>query len=204
MNRLIFSGFIFLSLLQACGGGANEKNKGFTETGEMKESEFLDTCQCKNLESDSTGIYYKNGKKFTGICLDYYPGTTDKYIEQNLLNGQLHGKVTYFGKEGEVLIEEIYENGQKKRSGEVDVLNCACTELTKEETHVPQVPYRYLLDNIPYTGSCHEYYPESDQIYVEMNYKDGLLDGHMVYYNKDGSTLMIEKYEKGIQISAVH
>ena len=203
MNRLAILPFLSLVIL-SCSGENGSDESLVNESGKVMQSEFLDTCQCSDLEIDSTENYFKDGEPYTGICLDYYPTTTDKYIEKNLLRGRLHGKVTYFSKDGTVLIEEIYEKGNKKRSGEVDILNCACSELEKEATHIPQVPFRFKLDGIPYTGKCEEYYPESDQVYVSRNYKDGIPDGHTVYYNKDGSTLMIERYENGILVQAIN
>ena len=194
---------IFLTLLFACGGDS-DKTESTTETGKVMESDFLDTCQCIALVEDSLGNHTKDGETYTGICLDYYPESQDKYIEKNLLNGKIHGKVTYYDRNGEILIEEIYEEGNKVRSGEVDVLTCNCSELKQEETHIPQVPFRYLLDDIPYTGNCIEYYHESDQVYLNSSYKDGVLHGHTVYYKQDGSTLMIENYEKGILMSVVN
>ena len=201
--RVILS-FLFLATLISCGGDSTNSESDGTETGKVMQSEFLDTCQCDVLEIDSLGNHLKEGEKYTGICVDFYPNSEDKYIEKNLLEGRIHGKVTFYGKDGEVLIEEIYEDGEKKRSGEVEVLNCACTELVQEKTNIPQVPYRYLLDEIPYTGTCEEYFPESDQLYVKREYTDGLLDGRSVYYNKDGSTLMIEKYDKGLLVSVIN
>lgn len=203
MNRLLSFSFVFLFIC-SCTGDSDESENLTSDTGKVMKSEFLDTCKCAALDVDSLGNHFRDGEKFTGICMDYYPGSTDKYIEKNLLSGRIHGKVTYYSKDGEMLIEEIYENGQKKRSGEVDVLNCPCTELKKEETHIPQVPFRYLLDGIPYTGTCEEFYPESNQLYVSRQYKNGVMDGHTVFYNRDGSTLMIEKYESGLLISVVN
>lgn len=204
MNRSTLIVPFFLFFVLACGGSDSSGNSSTESTGKVMQSEFLDTCQCTELEMDSTENYFKEGKLYTGICLDFYPTTTDKYVEKNLLNGRLHGKLTYYSRDGSVLIEEIYENGTKKRSGEVDVLKCACSELEKEATHIPQVPFRFKLDGIPYTGKCEELYPESSQIYVSRNYKDGIPDGHTVYYNRDGSTMIIEKYENGILVQAIN
>jgi antitoxin component YwqK of YwqJK toxin-antitoxin module len=74
----------------------------------------------------------------------------------------------------------------------------------KEATNIPQVPFRYLLDDIPYTGSCEEYYPDMNQLYMRINYRDGILQGYSSYFNKDGSTLLIQKYENGELISAIN
>lgn len=185
--------------------GSNESNDGeSTDSGSVMKSENLDTCKCQELLVDSLGIHKLEQDIYTGVCLEFYPNSEDKYIEKNLLNGKMHGKVTYFDRSGEVLIEEIYEKGNKKRSGEVDVLTCDCSELVKQESNMVNVPNRFFLDDIPYTGSCEKWYPDSSQIYMEASYKDGLLDGHTIYYNRDGSTMIIEKYEVGALVSTVH
>lgn len=194
---------LLLTFLPGC--GENTSNTTIpTDSGTLKESEMMDTCECKVLDTDTTGMHYLNDKPYTGTCINYYPETQTKYIEKSILNGKIHGKVTYYSKKGDVLIEEVYEAGNKKRSGNVDVLTCQCSELEKQETHYPAVPYRYLLDDIPYTGTCEEYYPDSDQLYMRVSYKKGVLDGHTIYYNKDGSTLLIERYENGELVRTIH
>lgn len=176
----------------------------FLDNGKVMESKKLDTCFCTEIDIDSVGTHFYKETPYTGICIQHYPNSTDKYLEKNLLNGLLHGKVIYYGRDGEILIEEIYEGGNKKRSGNVDVLNCDCSELEKIESKMPLVPNRYLLDDIPYTGTCEKLYPDSKQVYMSVSYKNGILDGHSIYYNKDGSTLLIERYENGELVSALN
>jgi hypothetical protein len=199
------SGLIIVAIvISSCENQDVNNDYSSGDLGKMKESEVLDTCQCSNLDVDTTDVHFLNEKIYTGICLEYYPESKDRYIEKNLLNGKIHGKVTYFNREGEILIEEVYDDGKKKRSGDVEVLTCACSELMKEATNIPQVPFRYLLDDIPYTGSCEEYYPDMNQLYMRINYRDGILQGYSSYFNKDGSTLLIQKYENGELISAIN
>ncbi|MCB9224744.1 MAG: hypothetical protein R2780_07365 [Crocinitomicaceae bacterium] len=191
------------SILVSCG---NEETKGnsILDTGTVKHSGDLDTCACNELDIDSLGMHLKNSSKYTGICYENYPETDIKYIEKNILNGQLHGKITYFDKAGEIILEEIYEGGNKKRSGEVEFITCHCSELAKIETPGNVSPVRYFLDEIPFTGSCEEYYPESKQVYMEVTYENGFVNGFTTYFNKDGSVLLIEKYENGELVKTIH
>ena len=195
---------IFISLLLIGCNSEPEKNEESTSDGTVMQSEILDTCFCGDLDIDSNGIHYMMEERYTGMCIDYYPETDLKYIEKSILDGKLHGKSTFYDKTGEVLAQEVYEGGDKKRSGEVDVLNCDCSELEKVVNNSTGGKARYFLDGIPYTGKCQKYYPESAQIYMDISYKDGLLDGTSSYYNRDGSAMYFEKYSLGVLITTLH
>ncbi|UKN01507.1 hypothetical protein K6119_17420 [Paracrocinitomix mangrovi] len=200
--RYFLSIMALLAIIYSCGDSKNRKD--ITDEGVVMQSEELDTCFCSELLSDSTGILTKENKAYTGICFENYPGTDTKYIEKSIMDGKIHGKITYYDKAGEVMLEQVYKEGNKKRSGNVEVLNCECSELEKINNENSNVPTKYKLDDISYTGTCTEKYPKSDQVYVKMTFKNGILDGHTVYYNKDGSTLLIENYINGILLSAIH
>jgi antitoxin component YwqK of YwqJK toxin-antitoxin module len=62
----------------------------------------------------------------------------------------------------------------------------------------------YKLDDVPFTGRCEKFYENSNQLYMESSYKKGILDGYTIYYNRDGSTILMEKYELGVMTSTVH
>lgn len=186
---------ITFTIFTACD---NTNNSNLIEKGDMLSSGIVDTCECSELIQDSLGTYFKNDSLFTGICISYYPNSSSKYVEKNLLKGLLHGSVFYYDKNGEVLIEEIYENGHSKRSGKAEVLNCSCNELTLMKASNPDLPARYSLDDIPYTGKCESFYPESEYIYMEANYWEGFLNGYTTFYNKDGSKLYMEVYKNGV------
>ena len=172
--------------------------------GDVKREGKMDSCDCADLLIDSTGLHTRNGDPYTGVCTDYYPNSTDRYIDKDLLDGLLHGTVTYYARTGEELMKEMYESGKKKRSGDTDFLVCDCTELEKVPNPDPQLPIRYFLDEIPYTGICQKFYPESTQLYVESNYKSGLLDGASTYYDQQGNVLYIEEYKMGTMINVLH
>jgi hypothetical protein len=196
--------FLFLVTIFSCTENISSEEEVLNDSGTVKQSELEDTCSCNDLDIDSTGNHFLDAEIYTGICVQSYPETDLKYIEKSILNGRLHGKVTYYDKYGEIILEEIYEEGDQKRSGAVDALNCDCSELDKVEIPGSQGAMRYMLDDIPYTGICVKYYPESAQIYMEANYENGLPDGYTTYYNKDGSTLLMEKYDNGVQVKAIH
>ncbi|MBK9592648.1 MAG: hypothetical protein IPO32_14535 [Crocinitomicaceae bacterium] len=114
----------------------------------------------------------------------------------------MHGKVEYYDREGQIILQEFYEDGNQKRTGGADgATTCDCSEL---ETQVVQGVNVYKLDNVPFTGKCEKFYEGESQVYMESNYKKGLLHGYTVYYNRDGSTILMEKYENGEAVSAIH
>lgn len=203
--RFLTAVLFLSSLLFSCSDSNSGDKKNITNNeGSLKQSEVLDTCFCQDLDIDSTGAHFMHETLYTGICIEYYPETENKYIEKSILSGYLHGKSSFYDKSGNVLVEEIYENGKKKRSGEVMPLTCDCSELIKADEISIDGKTRYLLDDIPYTGTCQKFYPDSSNIYMEINYKNGLLEGRSTYYNKDGSKMYTEKYESGELITTYH
>lgn len=194
-----------ISFIFSCADQSSDNKKNITNNeGSQMQSEILDTCFCSELDRDSLGTHYLKEKLYTGICIEYYPETSTKYMEKSILSGLLHGKSSFFDKSGEMLVEEIYENGKKKRSGEVMPLTCDCSELVKSEKISADGKTHYFLDDIPYTGTCEKYYPDSSSIYMEINYKNGLLEGRSTFYNKDGSKMYTEKYEAGELITTYY
>lgn len=197
----------YLILLVPVLFGCNNENTSaeHVDDGNLMSVNKMDTCSCDELQADEHGMELLNGNPFTGICYSNYPQTDIKYIEKSLLEGKLHGKVTYFTKTGEVLIEEIYESGKQKRSGSSDALECSCSELEVHSTPGVSI-VKYTLDDIPYTGKCYGYYSDADtgQIYLESYYRDGFLDGNTIYYDRDGSTLYFEEYKSGELIRVVY
>lgn len=185
--------------LMACG---NDSDPAPLTGSPVSSSTIADTCNCTEVITDSLGIHLKDGKPFTGTCESYYDDNGKRYLEQNMLEGKLHGKVSYYDREGNLILGEYYENGRQIRSGQTEIgLSCDCSELLSQTVQSMQV---YKLDGIPFTGKCTKKYPESSQVYMESNYKNGLLNGYTIYYDREGETILMEKYENGEQVSSIH
>lgn len=193
-----------LILLAAISCAGNNDSKK-TSDGSIADTDLSDTCDCNDLVIDSLGAHYLHDSLFTGICVSYFVNTKSKYIEKSLLKGKLHGKVLFYDKSGEILLQEYYENGKQKRSGITDKsLTCDCNELVMRSNTDPTIPSQYWLDDMPYSGKCEKYYPDSEQLSLEVNYKNGYQDGYTIYYNRDGSTILMERYTSGILVSTVN
>jgi len=204
MTRIFFLLTTITILFSACSDEGSKNDSEVAHDGTVMQSSELDTCECNALDVDSLGVMYLKENLYTGICIQNYPETDSKYIEKSILDGKLHGKIIYYDKMGEVLIEELYENGEKKRSGDLENLTCDCKELERKEATIPNMPTTYYLDNIPFTGTCTDLYPGSTQTYMEVMYKNGLVEGRSSYYNRDGSLMYTEKYEQGKLVSTLH
>ena len=194
---LILSGVLLLS----CGGGDSEKN--LIEAGTMMSSAPVDTCLCDDLSEDSLGNYFKDERPYNGVCVYNYPQSNQKYMVKGIMNGKLHGKVIYYDNQGNVLVEEVYENGQKKRTGDGAPMTCDCAELEIKKMPGESIQ-RSFLEDIPFSGTCTKKFPESEQVYIESNYKNGLQEGYTSYYDKMGNTLYMEKYEHGELLKIIH
>ena len=177
-----------------------------SENIELSESEDIGTiknidqeleCSCDSLElsADSSMLY--NDTLFTGKCFMNYRNTGDKYVEKHYLSGKLHGKILYYDKEGEIIAEEEYSNGVNTVSATESFVPCDCSELRLEKgaNGLPNKKYKKTL---PYTGVCYEYYPGTEDVYMELNYQKGLLHGYCKYYDKEGNQLYMEEYNKGV------
>ncbi len=192
-----------LSVLFIIGCNRGKVDSNLIEQGLIMTSEPLDTCFCDSLAKDDEGRFLQRDQLFTGVCVYNYPETDVKYMVKGILGGKLHGKVIYYDQTGKVLMEEVYENGTKKRTGDGAPIVCDCSELEKKEL-VGATISRWFLDEIPFSGKCIKKYPETDQTYLEANYKNGLPDGYTIYYGQDGQTLYMEKYVNGDLIKILH
>lgn len=196
---LILIGALFF--IQSCTDKTEDAS--LIEEGELLTVDSPDTCQCDILTEDEQGIFLLEDSLFTGVCIYNYPESDQKYMVKSILKGNLHGSVTYFDRQGNVLVEEIYEGGLKKRSGNNAPLECDCSELTQVESPGETIK-RSFLDGIPYTGKCEEKYTESEQTYMEVNYSNGIMNGFTIFYDKMGKTMYMEEYENGELIKIIH
>jgi len=195
--------FVILSLVLFTQCNNSKPETDLIQEGTMMISPVQDTCLCDDLSVDSLGVFKQSDSFYTGICILNYPDTDLKYVIKGILNGTLHGTVTYYDKAGNVLVEEVYEDGVKKRTGDGAPLVCDCSELELVSS-LGETIKRSFLDDIPYAGKCQKKYPDMDQVYMEAQYKSGLLDGFTIFYDKQGETMYMEKYENGELIKVIY
>ncbi len=189
MKKIVTNLFVIL-LITSCNSDSNTTQ---VELGENKEVDLSALCNCDSLETNDLGSLTLNSEEFSGRCYSNYPNSTEKYIEKEILKGEYHGKVTYFDKQGKLLYSETYNKGESMGDLE-NQPNCNCMDIEgRDENGVK----KHYLNNSLYTGMCSDNFPNSDQVYLEANYKDGLLHGYTIYYQKDGTVLMIHNYEHG-------
>lgn len=179
-------------LLLSCNMNGNEDTTQI-ELGENKEVDLSLQCHCDSLIIDTLGILSYHSEIFSGICFSTYPNSDQKYIEKEILKGEYHGKVTYFDKQGKELYSETYNKGEAMGDLE-NQPGCNCMELEMKDENGAN---KYYLNQTIYTGKCTDNFPNSDQVYLESNYKNGLLHGYTIYYTKDGKVLMMHNYENG-------
>lgn len=196
MKHFILTLFI-LTLFIGCDSSHNEET--VIEMGNNKESDISASCNCDDLDANSENLLILDSKVFTGTCFLNYPQSDQKYIEKQILNGKVHGKITYFDKLGELLFEETYNNGNLVGDLENNT-KCDCSDIVIKESEDFSKNY---LNDILYTGGCEDFYPNSDQLYLESNYKNGLLNGFTIYYQKDGSVLIMQEYKDGVLIEDI-
>lgn len=194
---------IFTAVVMVACGGEKQDGSEFIVQGEMASVALQDTCSCDDLIEDENGNTFLDTAIYTGVCRLNYPNTEIQYMTKDYMNGQLHGEVTYFDREGNVLVEEIYVNGSKKRSGEGAPISCDCSELEQKMVVGESQPI-FLLDGLPFTGVCNEKYPNSDQTYIEIHYDNGLRNGFATYFDKMGNSMFTEKYEDGVLVKTIN
>lgn len=191
---------IFCSSLLFASCSDSDKNideSELIEKGEINTIAQADTCSCDSLVKDSDGNLTQNGELFTGICTHNYPNSDTKYMVKSILKGQLHGNISYYDREGALLMTEVYSEGERKNSGVQTALNCNCSELKATELIEPKLS-QFFLNEVPFNGKCVEKYPNSEQIYMEITYLKGFLHGFTTYFDKKGNVMYMEKYENGV------
>lgn len=176
----------------------NSKKDTVVEMGANKEVTSVKSCHCDSLTKNNDGLMVLNNQPFTGVCELYYPNSTTKYMTQQLLDGEINGSIFYYDKDGNVILEEEYVKG--KKIGEKDeILQVNCKELVPKKNGNEDKIYYY--NDKPFTGTCQDFYPNSDQVYLVSSYKNGKLNGYTTYFNKDGSVLIMNKYENNVVVS---
>lgn len=167
-----------------------------TDNGTINAADQELSCFCDELSSNSDDLKLYNDTLFTGVCTSNYPDTEDKYVEKHYLAGQLHGKVKYYDKEGEIIAEEEYAQGVNTISATESFVPCNCSELRLEKGQ-NGMPNKKYKGTTLYSGICYQYYPDTEDVYMELSYQDGILHGYCKYYDKEGNQLYMEEYNKG-------
>jgi len=186
---------IYITLLTitlfSCTSNKTETN---VEMGDNKEIDLnLIVCNCDSLSINDQKLLTYHDSIFTGTCFSNYPLVEQKYIDKQIVKGKIHGKVRYYDKFGKFLSEEIYNSGDFFENEETNNF-CNCNDLNIKKSD--STSKAYLESNL-FTGNCKSYFPNSEQLYLESNYKNGLLDGYTIYYKKDGATLFLQSYKEG-------
>lgn len=176
------------------------KTETEVEMGNNKEIVALEECMCDSLIPNVNNEFELNGKVFTGNCIDNYPMSDQKYIEKQILNGKPHGKIIYYDKIGEILIEEMYKDGNLVGNIGENSNQCACAELI---TKAVDSTSKTFLNDILFSGHCEDFFPNAEQISLEANYNQGLLNGFTIFYKRDGESLMIQEYDNGRLINEI-
>jgi len=196
MKKFIFS-LITLFFLIACN---SNQTKTEVELGTNNESDISESCYCDSLKKNLENRLELNHKLYSGSCFSNYPNSKQKYIEKQIFEGKYHGKITYYDKNGKKLYSETYNKGESLGDLEHQP-NCNCNDIKlKDENGIKKYYYKDVL----YTGKCSDYYPNTNQVYLESNYQNGLLHGFTIYYQKDGKVLMIHDYENGKIIKEIN
>lgn len=197
MNHNLY--LIFLTFLSiGCNSVENESTESL---GENRQVESVETCLCDDLKTDVKGLLMKDGHLYTGECVINYKQTDQTYIEKQILNGELNGKIIYYAIDGKVLFEEKYEKGKHQLNLDVENITCNCADLKKESRNNQIV---YLYEGQLFRGQCYYNFPGIDQPYIKITYADGLRSGFTWYYNKVGDVLYTEKYEANELVKVIH
>ncbi len=174
---------------------SNKENNSAESFGENKASGNVQTCLCSDLIEDSNGILMKNNMPYTGYCVHNFENSDRKYIEKQIVNGKINGKITYYDQQGKVIFEEKFENGEHQLDLEIENIRCDCAELKRSKGADKRVKYSYKKQL--FKGVCFRTFPGTDIIYIEVTYENGLRHGFTTYYNKLGNLLYTEKYKNG-------
>jgi len=188
---------IFFFLVSCSGSKKDIDESNLIEQGEINTIAHADTCLCDSLIKDTQGNLTQNDEIFTGICTHNYPNSDTKYMVKSILKGKLHGSVSYYDREGTLLMTEVYSEGERKNSGIETALSCNCSELKATQLIEPKMS-QFFLNEVPFNGKCVEKYPNSDQVYMEISYVKGFLHGFTTYFDKRGNVMYMEKYENGV------
>ncbi|MDX1652111.1 MAG: hypothetical protein R3277_06440 [Brumimicrobium sp.] len=166
-------------------------------SGEFEAYSHLPSVPCDSLFQDSTGMYYRYDSLFTGECYLNYPNMDSRYEIRQIFKGKLHGNRILLSPKGDTLNRNIYNHGElvRKSVGKEEQIHCDSLVLKLMPNGKEVVEY---LGN-PFTGKCVRYFPAPDtnQIYLQIPYKQGKIHGTMIFYSKQGKEILTEDYREG-------
>jgi antitoxin component YwqK of YwqJK toxin-antitoxin module len=169
-------------------------------SGDFEMYEHLSSCNCDSLTIDSTDTYYKNDSLYTGVCYTIFPESEKKAEIRQLFKGQLHGNRINLSKQGDTLVQSIYNLGELKSRTTSEIQICHCDSLNEINTEETE-KLKYYRE-APFTGICNRYFPLPDTniVYLEIPYKNGLVDGEMIIYDRRGKEILTEVYDEGEKV----
>lgn len=166
-------------------------------SGDFEMYEHLSLRHCDSLTTDSLMTYFYEDSLYTGQCYLNYPNSTAVYEIKQIFKGQLHGNRIILSPKGDTLNQNIYKFGELARRSVGKNEICHCDSLNEVVNPDGQKEMHYF--EAPYNGVCQRYFPEPDtnKIYLEIPYKNGLIHGEMIFYNRQGIAVLTENYVEG-------
>lgn len=188
MLKTGISFFLFVFILCSCESPQPSPTERIL-AGDYSAYKELDSCNCNDLTKKDNKYHDKIDSLYTGRCLTYYGISGTKMGEKQIFKGQLHGYSYVFGKQGDTLTKVLYQYGKLIPNTNKN-FQCDCEDLKNKKN-------TKTLNQIPFTGTCYKYYQGTNAKYMEKHYKNGLLDGFYIIYDKQGNVLTNTLYQNG-------
>lgn len=195
--------FLLILVLAACGEQTPSKEaiEEKLVSGEFDAYMHLPNVPCDSLYIDSLETYYLADSLFSGVCFTKYPNISEKLEIRQVFNGKLHGNRIMLSPKGDTLTLNLYSHGRLIREsiGKREVCKCDSLEIRTDEN---DKEFRYYFDE-PYTGICEKYYPgeDSTKLYIKESFYEGLRDGEMIVYDREGNEITKERYKAGKKVN---
>lgn len=169
-------------------------------SGDFEMYEHLSVCHCDSLTIDSLDTYYKNDSLYTGVCFLTHPVSEKKSEIRQIFRGQLHGNRIDLSKQGDTLSKSIYNLGKlvSRTTSEIEICHCDSLQEIVNSDGEKLMHYQ----EAPFNGICNRYFPlpDTNKIYLEIPYKNGLVHGDMIIYDRRGKEILTEVYEDGEKV----
>lgn len=129
-------------------------------------------------------ITYLNGEK-NGIAKCYYPESTTVNWVNYYTNDKLNGICQEMNEKGMLIKEDTFTNGIKD----------GVERRYENDNIIEETMYKHNEKN----GFHREFY-KNYKVKNECTYKNDLLDGYFISYDKDGEIITKTKYRKGSEV----